>query len=234
MSTKPQKNSKAASKKAITKKKAPAAKKAIKEEVPKEIPDSKNESSVLNDNNQVNSNGNVIDEGIVPQSNDGTDTETLESKENEEQSSSENISNSFKFEAPMMPTLNQEKISVKHKFTDEELLQIGTKLAMHMNNALSYEEELKVFTSQKKSQIKQEMEKVNDLRSNITNGYEYISMMCDVHLNSPKYGQKSYYTPDGEFVETQAMQPSDYQQKMFPTDNISDDDFIKKMDKGQI
>lgn len=140
-------------------------------------------------------------------------------------------------EHAVITKVQKEKKAVKYYFTDEEKIRIGSALAMHMTNISSLKGEIKAFTSQKQSQIKQEEEKMYEAKQNIDNGYEYVDVLCTVRMNFPAFGQKSYFKPDGELLETCPMLASDYQAKIeFGSvgDDLDDDEkAIQEMDRSK-
>lgn len=83
----------------------------------------------------------------------------------------------------------KEEYLVKFTFTESEINAKAKKMADH--NA-----KIQALTSELLSKINGEHAAFNELMGHVVNGYEYQKVQCDVKLNCPEPGKKSYFYDD--------------------------------------
>jgi hypothetical protein len=108
------------------------------------------------------------------------------------------------------------KVRVKHKFSNEELLERSSLAAKTHQDIELKEEAVKAASSVAKSEIKQLKSDLSEILNTLRNGSEEREVDAMVEYNPKKGTKKFYHFAPGkphnkEFIEEKAMQEEDYQ-----------------------
>jgi hypothetical protein len=107
--------------------------------------------------------------------------------------------------APIRPPKKTEQ-SLRVNFTEKELLEIGKKLAEANRELEAAEAEKKGITGTLKAKCDSIASRISLHSGELTNGYTYRQIPCEIRFDSPDRGQKQTVRLDtGEVIETQAM-----------------------------
>jgi hypothetical protein len=118
-------------------------------------------------------------------------------------------------QTPLPEMTKQEDYSVKFVFTQDEILEKSKKMVDTISNIHGLNDELNSIKTNFKSKISAQQAIVDELAGDIRSGYTYNKVLCNVKMNDPLPGKKTYYY-NGEIVEnsTQQMLASDFQAKL--------------------
>lgn len=102
-------------------------------------------------------------------------------------------------------------------YTEAELATMGKQLAESLANISALEAEMKKDAQAYKDRIADERDAVKDLAGNIRRGFRLTDVVCDVRLNTPRNGQKTYLdVSTGDWVATEDMTEDEKQDQLFP------------------
>jgi hypothetical protein len=103
--------------------------------------------------------------------------------------------------------------SVRVHFTDEEILQLGERLAVTMQEVYELQNSKKLLVKELSAQIEMAEARVADLTRKVNQRYEMRDMECTVLLSTPRKGMKTIIRPDtDEVICEEAMTPAEMQQ----------------------
>jgi hypothetical protein len=112
----------------------------------------------------------------------------------------------------MNSTNGQQIRQLRCDFTDEELLGLSKQIAESQRKLETLMDEKKKFSSTIKSRIDQTQSEIRMISNNIHDGWEFRPIKCDMRLNFPRSGHKSWIRTDtGEIAETVLMDEDDKQ-----------------------
>ena len=104
---------------------------------------------------------------------------------------------------------------LKYKFTEPELKERSTQLALECRSLEEIENDKKQVMSDFKSKIDGHQATISRLSNNINNGYEHRYIDCEVKMNTPIVGEKSIIRKDtGELVKQEQMNESEMQEEL--------------------
>ena len=104
---------------------------------------------------------------------------------------------------------------MRYQFTDEELSQINKDLAKENKNLESLENDKKAIVSEFGSKINYSKAIISRLSNNISNGYDYRDIECEIRLHFPEVGRKAIIRLDtGEIVRIDEMSKKEMQEEM--------------------
>jgi hypothetical protein len=96
--------------------------------------------------------------------------------------------------------------SLRVNFTEKELLEIGKRLAEANRELEAAEGEKKSITGTLKAKCDSIAARISHHSGELTNGYTYRNVPCEVRFDAPKKGMKQTLRLDtGETIETAAM-----------------------------
>lgn len=105
---------------------------------------------------------------------------------------------------------------VKREFTDDELLEKGRHIARTRQDVERLEVEKKLAADSFKNQIEIRTKELDAFCKQIREGYETIPTPCDVVLNKPTPGMKSYVSQRTlVVVKTEPMTDAERQRSFF-------------------
>jgi hypothetical protein len=103
-------------------------------------------------------------------------------------------------------TIRHHDLRLPYRFTPEEMLSLGKKLAEAATSVREAQDEKKAVTKQLSAKIDGATATVNEITSKIQSGYEYRLIRCTTALNIPKPGRKTTVRLDTyETVEVEDM-----------------------------
>mgnify|MGYP000497000935 FL=1 len=106
---------------------------------------------------------------------------------------------------PIRPPKKTE-MSLRVNYTEKELLEIGKKLAEANRELEAAESEKKAITGTLKSKFDSIASRILLHSGELTNGYTYRNIPCEVRFDVPAKGQKQTVRLDtGEVITTEAM-----------------------------
>ena len=111
----------------------------------------------------------------------------------------------------MIKRIEREVLYLRHDFTTEERLEMGTNLAEAHNRLAAIEEEETVMKAQVKDKKAGVTQTIGTLSRNLGTGYEMRNTPCTLVWDSPNVGEVSYLDPDNKTVKTRAMSESERQ-----------------------
>ena len=114
-------------------------------------------------------------------------------------------------EESMAKRIEREVLYLRHDFTTEERLEMGTNLAEAHNRLASIEEEETVMKAQVKDKKAGVTQTIGTLARNLGTGYEMRNTPCTLQWDAPNVGEVTYLDPDGRTVKTRAMTESERQ-----------------------
>lgn len=115
--------------------------------------------------------------------------------------------------AKKQPEYRLEKIPVRYQFTEQDMSQLGSKLAGLAQEKTRVEEEKKVAMSQWTTRIKGIQNDISAVSGKISSGFEMRDTECQVEYDWKK-GEK-YYRLEGKLVETRKIEEHERQQHLF-------------------
>ena len=105
---------------------------------------------------------------------------------------------------------------VRRDFTREEILEKGQAIAKLLQDASRLEAEKKMAVDSFKGQIEKVENDISELGKEIRVGYETVPTPCDVVLNKPTPGMKSYVSQKTlQIVKTVPMTDEERQRSFF-------------------
>lgn len=104
---------------------------------------------------------------------------------------------------------------LKYQFTEPELKDKSTTLALECRNLEEVENEKKQVMSDFKSKVDGHQATISKLSNHINNGYEYRYIDCEIRMDTPLRGEKSIVRKDtGDVVKVEPMSPEEMQQEL--------------------
>lgn len=105
---------------------------------------------------------------------------------------------------------------LKYTFTEAELKEKSTQLALECRNLEEVENEKKQVVADFKSKIEGHNATISRLSNHINSGYEYKNVECEVKMNTPKNGKKTTIRLDtNEKLRVEDMTQEEKQEKIF-------------------
>jgi len=117
--------------------------------------------------------------------------------------------------------MEQEKVSVKNVFSEEEMVELGKELGQIELEKLVTEDDKKSAMRSYKNQIDALNVRINRLSNNLNDGFEIMDVLCDVELDFARKIRKYYQVHDGEFVKEEPLHKEDYQLNMLSQEPIT-------------
>jgi hypothetical protein len=111
----------------------------------------------------------------------------------------------------LQATMQQERINVKHVFSEDELRVISKDLARYTSEVNQLEDEKKSIVSQLKAKIDAAKAEINLHASYISNGYKYKYVLCNIEKDFSKGIAAYISTEDKKVLHTRKLQPEEYQ-----------------------
>lgn len=103
-----------------------------------------------------------------------------------------------------------ERRTLKHVFTEEELLALGEDLSVKNQDLMSTENEKKSVVSQYGSRINELKEGIGALSNKVANKFEHREVDCEVEYHTPDKGIKTLTRGDTGQTFTEKMSSLDY------------------------
>ena len=111
-----------------------------------------------------------------------------------------------------MPTrINRETLYLRHDFTADEKLTMGSDLAGAYNRLQEIEEEESAIKAQIKERKAQVELKVGSLSRNLANGWEMRNVECTLKYDFPNVGEVTYLDGTGKEVKARPMTETERQ-----------------------
>lgn len=111
--------------------------------------------------------------------------------------------------------VTKETLYLRHEFTNEEKLEMGTKLAEAHNRIAQITEEESVMKAQIKDRKAGVEASVGTLSRNLSSGFTMHNVDCEVVYDLPNVGEVSYKRKDnGEIAKTRAMTAAENQTEL--------------------
>lgn len=111
--------------------------------------------------------------------------------------------------------VTKETLYLRHEFTNEEKLEMGTKLAEAHNRIAQITEEESVMKAQIKDRKAGVEASVGTLSRNLSSGFTMENVDCEVVYDLPNVGEVSYKRKDnGEIAKTRAMTAAENQTEL--------------------
>lgn len=104
----------------------------------------------------------------------------------------------------------KERRTLKHTFTQEELLALSEDLAVKNQDLISTENEKKSVTSQYGSKVNEIKEGIGVLSNKVANKFEHRDVDCEAEFHKPEQGIKTLTRGDTGEVFTEKMSDVDY------------------------
>ncbi len=113
--------------------------------------------------------------------------------------------------------------SIERPLTEPELAELGKQQARLLQNIGELVMQKKVAVDEFKAAIGEKQKKVEDISKRINVGLERQEVECDVLLNTPEKGRKSFVAvATGQIVKVEDMTAGDYQNRLFDPDERPD------------
>jgi len=103
-----------------------------------------------------------------------------------------------------------ERRTLKHVFTEPELLALSEDLAVKNQDLMSTENEKKSVVSQYGSKINEIKEGIGVLSNKVANKFEHRDVDCEVEYHKPEEGSKTLTLSDNGESFTEKMSDMDY------------------------
>lgn len=114
-----------------------------------------------------------------------------------------------------MARMTKEVLYLRREFTQDEKLDMGSKLAESHNLMADIGEEEAVMKSQIKERKSQVEATIGTLSRNLANGYQMENITCEILYDTPNVGELSFKRSDnGLIAKTRAMSESENQQEI--------------------
>ncbi|HEX5426580.1 MAG TPA: hypothetical protein VFW94_23735 [Candidatus Acidoferrales bacterium] len=114
----------------------------------------------------------------------------------------------------MATRITKETLYLRHEFTSEERLQMGTDLAEAYNRQKEIDEDEKAVKAQFAERRTGVIAKIGQLSRNLSQGFDMRNVDCRLSYDDPHVGEITYYGPDGVAVKTRAMTETERQMEM--------------------
>lgn len=109
----------------------------------------------------------------------------------------------------------RETLYLRHDFTNEEKLEMGTKLAEAHNRIAQITEEESVMKAQIKDRKAGVEASVGTLSRNLSSGFTMHNVDCEILYDTPQIGEVSFKRKDnGEIAKTRAMTAAEMQTEL--------------------
>src|SRR5579885_237007 len=109
--------------------------------------------------------------------------------------------------------------SIERPLTEPELAELGKQQARLLQNIGELVMQKKVSVDEFKIAIGQKQKQVEDISKRINLGLERQDVECDVLLNTPEKGRKSFVAvATGQILKIEDMTSADYQSRLFDPD----------------
>jgi len=113
--------------------------------------------------------------------------------------------------------------SIERPLTEPELAELGRQQARLLQDIGELVVQKKVAIDEFKAAIGEKQKQVEELSKRITLGQERQEVECDVLLNTPEKGRKSFLAvASGQIVKVEEMTTGDYQSRLFDPDERPD------------
>jgi len=113
--------------------------------------------------------------------------------------------------------------SIERPLTEPELAELGKQQARLLQDIGELVMQKKVAVDEFKSAIGEKQKQVEDISKRINLGLERQDIECDVLLDTPEKGRKSFVAvATGQIVRVEEMTASDYQSRLFDPDERSE------------
>jgi hypothetical protein len=109
--------------------------------------------------------------------------------------------------------------SIERPLTEPELAELGKQQARLLQNIGELVRQKKVAIDEFKAAIGEKQKQVEDISKRINLGLERQEVECDVLLNTPEKGRKSFVAlATGQILKIEDMTSADYQSRLFDPD----------------
>jgi len=113
--------------------------------------------------------------------------------------------------------------SIERPLTEPELAELGKQQARLLQDIGELVVQKKVAVDEFKAAIGEKQKQVEDISKRINRGLECQDIECDVLLNTPEKGRKSFVAvATGQIVKVEDMTSADYQSRLFDPDERSE------------
>ena len=113
--------------------------------------------------------------------------------------------------------------SIERPLTEPELAELGKQQARLLQDIGELVVQKKVAVDEFKAAIGEKQKQVEDISKRINRGLECQDIECDVLLNTPEKGRKSFVAvATGPIVKVEDMTSADYQSRLFDPDERSE------------
>jgi len=113
--------------------------------------------------------------------------------------------------------------SIDRPLTEPELAELGKQQARLLQDIGELVMQKKVAVDEFKAAIGEKQKQVEDISKRINLGLERQDIECDVLLNTPEKGRKSFVAvATGKVVKVEEMTAGDYQSRLFDPDERPD------------
>jgi hypothetical protein len=113
--------------------------------------------------------------------------------------------------------------SIERPLTEPELAELGKQQARLLQDIGELVVQKKVAVDEFKAAIGEKQKQVEDISKRINRGLECQDIECDVLLNTPEKGRKSFVgVATGQIVKVEDMTSADYQSRLFDPDERSE------------
>lgn len=121
----------------------------------------------------------------------------------------------------------------KYEFNDDELKNLGLKLAGQVASKRNLENEKKQVVSQITAKITEKVAQIEETQLLLTSGFEYRDIECTVEIDW-ETAKKNYFNSEKELVDSEALSAEDYQYKL-KVDNAAAEEsaLVVENDKGK-
>lgn len=111
--------------------------------------------------------------------------------------------------------VTKETLYLRHEFTKDERLEMGTKLAEAHNRMAEIEDEEKAIKAQIKERSAGVELSIGTLSRNLSSGFTMENVDCELVYDAPNVGEVSYKRKDnGEIAKTRAMTAAENQTEL--------------------
>ena len=118
----------------------------------------------------------------------------------------------------MTTRITKEVLFLRHEFSKDERLEMGSNLANAYNRLASIEDEEAVMKAQVKDRKAGVEQTIGSLSRNLANGFDMVNIECETVWDTPNIGEVSYRRKDnGEIAKVRAM-TSEERQMDLPLD----------------
>ncbi|PYS91094.1 MAG: hypothetical protein DMF62_03045 [Acidobacteria bacterium] len=117
-------------------------------------------------------------------------------------------------------------VQVKHEFTTEELADLARKQGQLYQELENLEGTKSHVSKDFAARIECKSSELAEISNKTASGYEMRPTECGIKFRPAENAKDVYVAESGQFVETQRMQPADYQKEIpleKPADEFDDD-----------